>query len=235
MSVTLSELLTEIKEVLQDTSYTDTNLTSKINAALNAIAGGIRMPNGLIAPPLPDLFTIGTVTASTSLPYVSLPADYCRKVTVVADSSGNRISGPSGGDYYAFELFIKQASDLRLAESGSIYRAAVKGTKLYYQGIPTSEDTIYLHYFKTPTTLASDTDIPSCLPAHLQSSLLVHYVLGEIFGAAIEDGQDNRGRGSEYHNNEFYKAMTDLIDYVGIDASPQYYGDDGFRDYGVCD
>jgi hypothetical protein len=34
---------------------------------------------------------------------------------------------------------------------------------------------------------------------------------------------------------KFIEAMTDLCDFVGIDAEPQYYGEGGSEDRGVCD
>ena len=77
---TLAELLTDISTIIQDSSYTTTILTSRINAAVKHIAGGIRMPDGTsyhgqFSPPLPDLMSVGTVTTSADAAYVSLPDD----------------------------------------------------------------------------------------------------------------------------------------------------------------
>ena len=141
---TLSSIVSSIQDILQDAAYTDQNIIDKINDATLTIAGGIRMPNGQISPPLPDLFTQNTVTTSTTLPYVSLPVNYQRKVINIYDSSGYRIAPPSGGDYYAFALFLKRVSNFNLTEAGSVYRVCVKGSKLYYQGIPTAATTLGL-------------------------------------------------------------------------------------------
>lgn len=231
---TLSDLVTAIDNVIQDDSYL-AKIPSYINQAVKEIAGGIRMPNGMISPPLPDLYSYSSVTTSTTLPYVSLPDTYQRKVCMVSDSSGYSIQPPIGGNYDSFALFIKQITDMRLTESGSIYRVAVKGTKLYYQGIPTAAETIYLHFYRKPVDMALDDDTPDGLPDHLSLRLLKHKVCMDIFGEALEDGQDNAGNGVKYHTAKFYEAMTDLVDFIGIDASPEYYGNDGFTDGGVCD
>ncbi len=111
----------------------------------------------------------------------------------------------------------------------------VKGSKLYYQGIPTAATTLGLHYYKKPTTMVTATDEPDGIPEHLQLRLIKHYVCKEIMGEAIEDGQDNHGIGVKYHTGKFYEAMTELCDYIGIDAKPHFYGCGDFADAGACD
>jgi hypothetical protein len=232
----LTTLTNAIQDILQDSAYNNAKIAERINDAVDSIAAGIRMPNGQISPPLPDLFTMSTVTTSTTLPYVSLPVNYQRSVMNVYDSSGNVISSPRGGNYYSFNLFLRQIQNSALTETGSVYKVCVKGTKLYYQGIPTAAATLGLHYYKKPTTMVTATDEPDGIPEHLQLRLIKHYVCKEIFGEAIEDGQDNTGIGVKYHTGKFYEAMTDLIDFIGItDAAPTYYGGDDFEDLGACD
>ncbi|HPM70140.1 MAG TPA: hypothetical protein PLS57_04360 [Smithellaceae bacterium] len=232
---TLSDLVTAIDNVIQDDSYL-AKIPSYINQAMKEISGGVRMSaNGQISPPLPDLYAYSTVTTSTTLPYVSMPDTYQRKVFRISDSSGDVLSPPMGGDYYSFALFMKQIADLRLTEAGSIYRLAVKGNKLYYQGIPTAAETIYLHFYRKPVDMALDGDVPDGLPDHLALRLLKHKVCAEIFGEALEDGQDNSGNGVKYHTAKFYEAMIDLVDFIGIDGNPEYYGGGDFIDGGVCD
>jgi hypothetical protein len=231
----LNTLTNAIQDILQDSAYSNPKVESLINDAVTAIAAGIRMPDGSVSPPLPDLFTISTVTTVAGLAYASLPVNYQRGLANVYDSSGVRISHPRGGDYYSFNLFLRQANHKALMETGSVYMVCVKGTKLYYQGIPTAVATLGLHYYKKPTTMVTATDEPDGIPEHLQLRLIKHYVLKEIFGEAIEDGQDNKGMGVKYHTGKFFEAMTDLVDFIGIDATPTYYGGDDFEDLGACD
>lgn len=232
---TLTQIVTAIRGILDDPDYTEAIVVDQINDALLIIAAGIEIPNRGISAPLPDLFTTGSVSTSLTLPYVSLPADYQRSVVSIYDSSSNIINPPKGGDYYAFSQFLKQISSLSLTETGSVYTLCIKGSKLYYQGIPSVSEVLGLHYYKTPTVLALDGDVPSCLPTHLQLGLLKHYVCKEIMGEKIEDGQDNVGIGAKYHTTKFFEYLISLTNFIGIDSSPQYYGPSEFEDRGACD
>jgi hypothetical protein len=234
-SITLSVLIEEIDGIVQDRSvYTPAVIAKHINRAQLAIAGGIKMPDGSISPPLPALADYGTV-ATTALAYASLPSGYQRNVFRILDNSGVMIAPPRGGDYYAYILFLKQISDLRVTESGSIYKAAVKGTRLYYQGIPAASENLGVHFYRKPVDMALDGDTPDGIPEHLQLRLIKHYALKEIFGEAIEDGQDNTGIATKYHTGKFFETMTELVEFTGIDAEPQYYGSGEYEDMGRCD
>ena len=212
--------------VLQDSSYYSA-ITTWINDAVTAIAAGIRMPDGQISPPLPDLFDTDTVDTSTDNAYVSLPSDYQRNLFMVADSSGYKISYPRNGGYYSWGLFIQQISMKDLSETGDVSVVCVRGTKLYYQGIPSSSKTLTVHFYRAPVDLSDDDDEVDGIPEHLQKRLIKHWVCKEIFGEGLEDA-DNSGKSAvAYHTAKFYEAMTDLIDYVGLyDETPQYFGTD---------
>jgi hypothetical protein len=222
----LFSLYSAIDGIIQDSSaFPQTVLTDKINDAVSAIAAGIRMPDQSTSPPLPELYQY-TAVPTTALAYASLPADYQRKVFLVNDSAGSKIDPPDGGDYYAFNLFLRQSIDLTLAETGSVTRVCVKGKRLYYQGIPAVAENIGIHYYRKPVAMVADADEPDGIPEHLQMRLIKHYVCKEILGEAIEDGQDNTGIGTKYHTTRFFAAMTELIDFIGIDGEPLYYGGD---------
>jgi len=220
--------------LLQDSSYYS-DIADRINDAVTAIAAGIRMPDGMISPPLPDLYDFDTVATSTSNPYASLPSDYQRHLFMVVDETGYQVYPPKGGDYYAFALFLKQAVKKDLSQAGSVFVACVKGSRLYYQGIPSTSKDLTVHFYRKPIAMSDDADTVDGIPDHLQKRLIQHYVAKEVFGEGIEDGEDSRGTGHKYHVARFYEAMTDLIDFIGIDETPIYYGTNEFLDLGVCD
>ena len=216
--------------IVKDKSYS-TGINDRINDAVSAIAGGIRLPNGEMSPPLPDLYSSGTVNTSITLPYVALPATYQRGLFMVSDSSGNQIYGPNG--YYSFNLFLRSASDKKLAQAGAISSACVRGSKIYYQGIPSAAETLTLHFYRLPVDMTDNTDKVDGIPLHLQKRLIQHYVAKEIYGEGIEENYN--GQATQYHTAKFFEAMNELIDFIGIDAQPEYYGEDYSGDLGVCD
>ena len=193
------------------------------------------MPNGEVSPPLPDLYACSTVNTDTMLPCVPLPGDYQRGLFNVFDNTNYQILPPRGGDYYAFSRFIKQINQLNLSEAGEVYRVCVKGSNLYYQGIPTVSTTLGVHYYRKPVPMALDGDAPDGIPEHLAGSMIKHYVVKEVMGEKIEDGQDNMGVGTKYHTAKFFEDMTDLIDFIGREGEPLYYGSGGYEDRGACD
>jgi hypothetical protein len=234
--VTLSSLVSSIEGVIQDPAYTGEVLIDMINDVISEISAGIRMPNGEISPPLPDLQAYDTVTTSVTLPYVSLPSDYQRKVTHIVDDTKSRISSPNGGSYYAFSKFISQCSDMDLSEQGEIYVVAIKGNRIYYQGIPTAAKVIGIHYYRKASTLTLEGDTVEGIPEHLAKNLIKHGVIKDIYGDMIEAGVTEPARGMDYHTKKFYSLMENLCDFVGIDAEPIYYGSDTESyDGAICD
>ena len=117
---TLSEIVAVTRRILDDPAYTEPLIVEELNKTLQRVAAGIRMPDGGVSPPLPDLHSYGTVTTSLTLPYVSLPTDYQREVVRIYDSTGNRYEPPRGGDYYAYNLFLRQIARMDLVEAGEI-------------------------------------------------------------------------------------------------------------------
>lgn len=216
---TLSTLTTAIQGIIQDESYTD--LTDRINDAINNICGGVRMPDGTTSPPLPELYTSATVSTTVDA-VADLPADYQRGLFYVVDSSGDRLLPPDGGNYYSFMLFLNHCYKRDLTETGSVTSVCAKGKKLYYQGIPTVPEDLTVSYYKIPDTLVTGSNEPDGVPSHLQMRLIKHYVCKEIFGEGLEDGAEAHSTGTTYHTNKFYEAMIDLIDFVGVDAEPEY-------------
>jgi len=205
------------------------NILEYMNTGLQSIAGGIKLPmelGNMISPCLPLLYKKGTVTTVVGVAYASLPTDYQRNVFHVYDDTQQKILPPNEGDYYAFSRFLRQVSDPSLAESGEVYRVCVKGNSLYYQGIPATAYTMGVHYYRRPNKIAlADTTVDG-LPDHLAMRLLKHWACKEVFGERIEDGQDNVGQGVRYHLGKFWEAMGELVNFVGIDAEPTYYGSD---------
>lgn len=222
---TLLEIRNAIKKKLVDTYfYPDSDINLLINNALQSISGGVIMPDGEISPPLPDLYTSENLTTSTTYPYVDLPDDYQRNVFYVSDNVDYKIHPVNGGDYYSFTLFMNQAIKKDLSLAGIVTTVAIKGNKIFYQGIPAAPSRLTVQYYRAPDTLTADGDVPEGIPVHLASPILMHYVLKEIFGDSIEDGENSESRGYQHHTKKFYEYMTTMIRFNGTDDEPVYYG-----------
>jgi len=239
MSTTLATLKTALfgsggdQGIIQDSSYYS-EATTRVNDAVTAIAGGIRLPNGITSPPSPLLYDTDTVSTATDAAYKAMPSDYQRGLFMVADENGNQIYPPQGGDYYSFALFLKHATKKDLTQAGSVSSVALRGNNLYYQGIPSAAYDLTVHFYRAPVDMSEDTDTVDGIPDQFATKLIKSYVAKEIY-SELEDGQDNIGVGYKIWTAKFLEAMTDFIDFIGIDAVPQLYGTGAYADLGVCD
>jgi len=231
---TLTELTTSITDVSKN-HYIQTascvSLASRINEAVTTISAGMRMPDQTISPPLPELHS-SIAVATTVNAYASLPATYQRNVFYIVDKNGDELFAPVGGDYYSFVLFLRDITEKDLSGTGSITNVCVKGNRLYYQGIPSVSENITVMFYRKPVEMTLGSDTPDGIPEQFQTRLIKHYV-GRQLANEMVDGLPDK---ANYHENEFILAMRDLIDFIGIDAGPEYYNSSSsFVDRGVCD
>lgn len=206
--------------VIDDPGYA-TTLGDAINAAVMSISGGIRMPDRSLTPPLPDLYAIDWVDTDPEDPFVDLPEDYQREVVLVFSETQQR-------EVYLAKShiqFIRRYPSL--SQVGSVEAVSVKGSKLYYQGIPADTQPLVIHYYRKPVAMELDEDLPDGIPEHLHQ-IIVHLVAWRIFDE-IEDGIDGHKANTMYHQRRFYELMDDLSAFSGIDGRPAFITDE----YGV--
>jgi len=192
-----------VKEIIQDASL-DTSIPGKINQGVAEIAGGMQSTIGnIITSPLPNLFTISTVATVTDAAYIELPDTYQRGLQFVV-SNNNAVEIDIAHSFITFT----QNNPL-FNRSGNIYEVAVKGGYLYYQGIPTSSETLTLHFYRLPEEMSRDADIPDGLPSHLHIPLLVNYTAWKMF-ELIEDGIDGVAVNTQRYMDLFLNALKTL-------------------------
>lgn len=243
MSVTLLQLKVLLcgtdgtQGILQDNAYYS-GITTRINDAVKYIAGGVHIPKGygyddVFSPPLPNLFSTDTVDTATDAAYVSLPDTFQRSLEMVADENGYQIFPPRGGDYESFGLFMRQITEKDLSETGDVVIACANGNNLFYQAIPSSAETLTLHFYRLPVDMSDDTDTVDGIPDRFAKDLIAHRVLADIYGGDLEDGDNSMQKGFKYHESKFYQKMVELIMFIGIsNAKPQYIGSDsGYDEY----
>jgi hypothetical protein len=215
-----SELITAVEDVVQDGDYTSTIIKALINEAVLKIATGDMIPGKYeLTPPLPDLYATGDV-ATDGTGYIALPATFNRNVEMVVNSNDEEI--PIESSYRKFRRqYVEEAA-------GKVFKCAVNGSVLHYRGLPSAAETLTVHYYETPATLALDADTPSEIPAVLHRKLIVGYVCREIF-SKIEDGLENQKINTGYYTKEYQSGLIDLGNMIGLDEEPDYY--DNTTDY----
>lgn len=222
---TRQEIEDAIQENLKDHLRGPFDIRGRINRMVTRIAAGIRMPDGTLSPPLPDLSISGTVTTATDAAYKALPvtagAAYQRNVWMVHDSNEAMISPPTHGDYYDYQAFLEQAAKKDLSSVGSVIVACVLGANLYYQAIPASAEALVAYFYRKPVDMATDDATPDGIPLPFQFDLLFHGVCADVFGDAIgneikESVQypDKAFSKHRRHTAEFYRTMTEMIGFV---------------------
>jgi hypothetical protein len=157
---TQAKIIEGVKEVIQDTTFTSARILDYLNQGTRQIAGGILLQypdrTQLISSPLPLLQTNSSLTTSITLPYISMPSDYGRVLFALVSSTNELAIEVVGGlpellSYYE-----------NLDNTGRVTMAAIRGDRLYYQGYPTSAETLVAYYHRDPhdmATLTGGTDI----------------------------------------------------------------------------
>jgi len=207
-SHTFASLVAKVNILIDNPAIFDF-LGDFINQGVYEIAGGMPslldgidnpLPNSL-TPPLPGLFTIDTVATSTAA-YVNMPTNFHRDLQFVSSSTGSEID--------ISESFIEFAETYPLLnKSGKISEVIEHGRKLYYQGIPTSSETVTLHYYRKPVNMINDADTPDGIPEHLQEALLVNFGAWKAY-ERLEDDKDDEMKNTLKYKIFFLEAMRTL-------------------------
>lgn len=208
---TATEINAEVETIIQDNSLGLSDTISYINKGLKEISGLILLPK--------LLETENTVDTVISTAYASLPDDFQRNLHYCYSNTNNTKIKVYG----SLELLYSDFS--RLDVGGRAVGVARRGDRLYYQRIPSSAETLRVHYYKYPTILTDGGNSPDCLPEFLVRPLMVNYVAKEIWKLK-EDGEDGQMPNTKYYKDEFAGAMAELNKYVGPEGRcPQEIND----------
>ena len=155
-----SALIDGVKEIIQDSAFTSARILDYLNQGIRQIAGGvmIRYPDGtqVFSSPLPLLSTVSSLTTSTSLAYIDLPSDFGRNLYVLV-SSTNEVQITIEPSFAHFMMMYPN-----LDSTNQVVCACIRGRLLFYQGYPSTAETLVPYYYRTPydmATLTGATDI----------------------------------------------------------------------------
>jgi len=171
----LSEIRTEIINLIQDTSYDDDAIDGRINETLQYLN---------IEVPLPGLKRIGTIDTTVSVAYVSLN-------TLTGSFNGwlSKIKNSDGTDIPIYPTLDILMDDGDMDDAGDVEATAVEGPILWYRKIPAAAETLTLLYYQKSSALSLDADEPDDYPEGLHRKLFVNGTAVAIFDE-IEDGID---------------------------------------------
>ena len=208
-------LTARVTRIIQDISFTDSDILDYFNKGLGMIAGRVK---------LPDLIVVDTVSTVLAQPWVALPAEYMWALFHCASITHDRIiTSVYNKDSYRELLRLYPLLD----DVGNVAHIGVRGTRLYYQPIPATIETLSIQFHGKPTVLVLPADEPECLSYHLHEDLLVNFVAKEIYDL-IEDGIESKKINYNKYNNAFNKALGELALFVGEDGQAYNMPDEDF-------
>ena len=148
-----TDLINGVKEICQDTTFTSTRILSYLNQGTRQIAGGMLLQypdrTQVMSSPLPDLVTNSSLTTSTTLPYISMPTDFGRNLFFLVSSTSE----------IEIEVYDSYTELLRmypeLDDTNRVIAAVVRGSRLYYQGYPSTAETLIAYYNRNPYDMAT--------------------------------------------------------------------------------
>lgn len=209
---TNGELVSLVERAIRDPDFSASDITGYLNRAVREISGGVLMPDGGRSLPLPGLMSSDSMTTTTAA-YTAMPTDYQRNLYFVTnETTDTRVriydSTQEFLDYYP-----------TLSSTGSVIGVAIFGSNFYYQGIPSTAETLTRYYYRKPVDMSASDDEPDGIPDHLHESLLVHNAAEKIY-LLIEDGVDGKMVNADKHGRLWRAAMLDLDKASRVNREP---------------
>lgn len=191
---THGELVSDVLEIVQEASVTPGRVTKLLNEGLAFVASKVL---------LPELESKGVIDTVAGSYYANIPTDwnFGRNLYSARTTEGHIRVLPS-----IAHLLEKQGVDLDILTYGKLKYITTKGAQLVYTYCPSEVTTIFCKFYKKPTKLIAETDIPSCLPEHIQNPLLVNYALMNAYDLK-EDGAEGLKVNTGHHKTLFYEAL----------------------------
>lgn len=174
-----SEIRAKVEGIIQDASYSSVQIDDYINQALLHTAGEVN---------LPDLKRLGTVQTVAGQPYTTLTG-------LTGGFSGKlvKVHSTTIRIYKDLDALLSDyisSTNKDLLTAGAVEAVALEGSTLWYQYVPAVAESIILTYYRNPTKLTGDNDVPSIIPEELHFRLLVNGTCWMIYNE-IEDGEED--------------------------------------------
>ena len=209
---TLDDLYDEFDSIVHDSAWDSDKVISIFNDGIGDIARQVLIP---------ELESIAVVTTLTTVNKVALPTDFMRKLRDCYSQTQRRTIAVYGSVPLLYRNF-----DF-LDSPGRVMGVAVMGLYLYYQGIPSTVETLQINYYAKPATYEGHED-PDILKG-FQRDLLIAFACWKAYGV-IEEGMDGVKTQTQFYWGEYMKALGKLAVFVGpeqnkpIDIGDEFHG-----------
>jgi len=194
----IDDIITDVVDRVQDSSFDETAILRLINEGRFLAAAEVL---------LPELQQTSTLTTTSLVSSVALPDDYHQGIFWVGSTAHGCRIGERPGDYYNLLTFMERFPP----KEGRIDAVCVDGANLLYRDM--ADDQLVIKYYRKPTIITSTSAEPTELPYHLQRPLLAAYCCREIY-ADIEDGMEGQKVNTAYWGKKFDQAMLELSSFV---------------------
>ena len=193
------DLIARVQQAVKDDSFTEAEILSRLNDALQAVAFEFCLPE--LEADDEIAFTAGGDS------FAPLPDDYHHDLW--------HIDPLTFTDRILVMGSLKSLQRIYAgnAQGGTIYHAAVDGLTLHVRPLQTQDQTVKVYYYRKPDGLTNeDTSIPEGIPAHLHT-ILSDKVASELFDI-IEDGVDGNKANTNRYEQRYMAGLMSLQQYA---------------------
>jgi hypothetical protein len=166
MSFTAGDITTRVQQRIRDTGYSSTEIKSYINDAQNDIFNEYRLP--FMQATQPYTLTVGVSDITNGS---GLPTDYVQALNLTLTTSGRETVLPYRNVTEIDELYPDPDDTTINPKAAPIAWYYYADTIKVYPA-PDAAYTLSLQYYKKPTLLSSDADIPE-VPSEFEEALVV--------------------------------------------------------------
>jgi len=201
------QLISRIKEIIKDNSFSDAFILEKINDALAAISISTKPP-GLIVNDKEIIISPGDTSAI-------LPENFFGPRLLMAYNDTDRVYCSISHRVSEFPMH---------GDSGSLRHICLKGREILLADSPKISTSLLVSYMSVPIFFEGVTDSGDdiiYLPSRLGESAVVNHVATNLF-SHIEDGIDGKSVNTSKMLSFYEKDLLDIVNFFGIEAQESF-------------
>ena len=196
------QLITEVADIVQDSSYDNETILAYLNRGQVAVAGALLLPG------LADGY--GTVTSVVDGYGVALPADFHRELFHA------QVGGRPVKVYRNMGMMLHELEKIT-AQAGQLVAVCPNARRLMYQQVPVSATNVELFYYRLPAAMTDEDDTSRPDGLSMQAGVavehydfaLVHYAAALIYDR-IEDGIEGQKVNTLSHRQQYALRLEEM-------------------------